>query len=506
MVFNDWLNRRRLYTPDRIAIVDDATGRACTYAEIDSRAVRLAAFLRQSCKIGRGDRVACLASNCLEYLDLYFACGKIGAILVPLNTRLPSAAIAELLADCQPALLVHDTDFKTVATDAVRTFGKILTLQLDSNQWLHGDEPFLEIVVAEENDVAMILYTSGTTGRAKGAMITWRQIHWNSLNTIIGLGLTEDDTAFLNMPLYHTGGWHVLFTPLVLLGGRVILQRRFDAARCNEQVGPAGVTILFGVPTMLRMMHEAENFPTADFSRVRFAICGGEPCPLPLIEVFRQRGVAIRQGYGLTEAGPNCFSLPAEDAVRKQGSIGFPNFFVEASLVNDSGEVARVGEVGQLWMKGPHLCAGYWNNHEETLATLRDGWISTGDLMTRDEDGYFFVVGRKKEMYISGGENVYPAQVERILQRHDGVALAAVIGVPHPKWGETGWAFCQLNDGHSLSEDELLAWAKQRMAAYQCPSRFVLMRLPTGDSGKIDKRLLRELSIEMAASEGSTQN
>jgi fatty-acyl-CoA synthase len=357
----------------------------------------------------------------------------------------------------------------------------------------------VDIYHADECDTAMILYTSGTTGRAKGAMIPYRQIHWNALNTIIGLQLTQGDTAFLNMPLYHTGGWHVLFTPLMLLGGRVILQQRFDAQRCNDLVGPEGVTILFGVPTTLRMMEEAPNFSAADFSTVRFAIFGGEPCPLPVIEAYARRGVAMRQGYGLTEAGPNCFSLPAEDAIRKQGSIGFPNFHVEVCLRKDDGTEAGVGEVGELQMRGPHLCAGYWKNPAETAAAFPGGWLATGDLMTRDEDGYYYVVGRKKEMYVSGGENVYPAQVERILQSHAAVALAAVVGVPDPKWGETGWAFIKLHPQQRTSPEQLLIWCQQQLAAFQCPAKIVIMDdLPLGPSGKIDKLVLAE-QVKMMA-------
>jgi fatty-acyl-CoA synthase len=322
-------------------------------------------------------------------------------------------------------------------------------------------------------------------------MIPYRQIHWNALNTIIGLQLTQDDAAFLNMPLYHTGGWHVLFTPLMLLGGRVILQKGFDPQRCNELVGPEGITILFGIPTTMRMMWQAANFCTADFSQVRFAIFGGESCPLPVIEAYGRRGVAMRQGYGLTEAGPNCFSLPAEDSVRKQGSIGFPNFLVGVRLVKEDASEAGASEVGELWMRGPHVFAGYWNNPAETANTLQQGWLATGDLMTRDTEGYYSVVGRKKDMYVSGGENVYPAQVERVLQSHDVVALAAVIGVPDPRWGETGCAFITLHAGRSTSNSELLAWCKQHLATFQCPTQLVMMdELPMGPSGKIDKLAL----------------
>lgn len=507
MYFNNWLHRRNRYTPDRVAIVDDSTGRHHTYAELEIRATRLAAVLQKQYSVRPGDRVACLATNRIEYFDLYFACGKIGAILVPLNFRLPALGIYELLDDSQPSLFVYEAAFAEIAQGVRDRAATTRLLPLDqedagsqsavamlvNSDAVDADQP--ELFEADENDVAMILYTSGTTGRAKGAMIPWRQIHWNALNTIIGLQLTQDDVAFLNTPLYHTGGWHVLFTPLMLVGGQIVLQERFDPEACNARVGSAGITILFGIPTMLRMMAEASNFSTADFSAVRFAICGGEPCPLPLIRTYEERGVAVRQGYGLTEAGPNCYSLPAADAIRKQGSIGFPNFHIAARLVDESGRDVEAGEVGELLMKGPHLFAGYWGNADETNNTLRNGWLHTGDLLSRDEEGYYFVVSRKKDMYISGGENVYPAQVEKVLQSHDAVAQAAIIGVPDARWGETGWAFVKLQAGQEASESELVDWCQQRLAKYQCPTKIVLMdELPLGPSAKIDKPALRELA------------
>ena len=460
-----------------------------------------------------GDRVACLSTNRIEYIDLYFACGKVGAVLVPLNFRLPTEGILELLQDAKRTL-AYERAFAEAAGAAQSANIVPQLLPIDMADHL-GDQTSLAKLMAtsettdnmidafeaDEHDIAMILYTSGTTGRAKGAMISYRQIHWNAINTTIGLQLTQDDVAILNMPLYHTGGWHVLFTPLMQLGGQVILQQRFDAERCNELIGTEGVTILFGVPTMLRMMSAARNFAAADFSSVRFAIFGGEPCPLPVIAAYQQRGVAMRQGYGLTEAGPNCFSLPAEDAIRKQGSIGFPNFYVDAQLVNEAGSEAGVDEVGELRMKGPHVFSGYWRNADETAATLRDGWILTGDLMTRDQEGYYFVVGRKKEMYVSGGENVYPAQVERILLRHEAVAAAAVIGVADQKWGEVGWAFVKLHAGHSLTTAQLSTWCKQHLATYQCPTRIVTVDdLPMSPSGKIDKLILAQRTVDMITS------
>jgi fatty-acyl-CoA synthase len=245
------------------------------------------------------------------------------------------------------------------------------------------------------------------------------------------------------------------------------------------------------------MMMEAPNFADADFFRVRFAICGGEPCPLPVIGAYQRRGVSIRQGYGLTEAGPNCFSLPAQDAIRKEGSIGFPNFHIGARLMKEDGTEAQPGQVGELQMKGPHLFAGYWRNAEETARTLQEGWLRTGDLLTRDEEGYFFVVGRKKEMYISGGENVYPVQVERVLQSHAAVAQAAVVSVPDPHWGESGWAYVKLREETSVSVTSLLSWCQQHLAKYQCPKKIsILAELPIGASGKTDKLALGRLARE----------
>jgi len=507
MTLNDWLGRRRLYTPDRVGVVDDADDRRrYTYAELDDRATRVAAHLQTRFHVEAGQRVAVLATNRIEYLDLYFACGKIGAILAPLNYRLPAAGLAEVLADCRPAVLAFESSLAESARKAAKTLGDVALWPVHDAKLAASEPSVAEIASspgrddihlfsAAESDTAMILYTSGTTGRAKGAMISYRQIHWNALNTIIGLGLTENDAAFLNMPLYHTGGWHVLFTPLVLLGGRSILQPRFDAEQCNELLGPEEITILFGVPTTLRMMSEAANFAAADFSTVRFAIFGGESCPLPVIETYARRGVGMRQGYGLTEAGPNCFSLPAADSLRKQGSIGLPNFHVEARLLQKDGRPAASGEVGELHMRGPHVFSGYWNNATATAEVLRDGWLATGDLMTRDEDGYYYVVGRTKEMYVSGGENVYPAQVERVLQAHPAVASAAVIGVADPHWGEVGWAFIESPPGSQPpTAAELTAWCKERLASFQCPKEFVILaELPKGPSGKIDKQALRTL-------------
>ena len=504
MFFNDWLARRRIYTPDQIAVVDLVSSRRVTYQEMNRRACALASWLHREAGISRGNRVACLSMNRLESLDLFFACGKIGAILVPLNYRLPGAELTELIQDCRPRCLMVEETWREFGTSSQRDglAGRVVEMNaLESIAT--GTEPSpAPSHQAGIEEIAMILYTSGTTGKSKGAMISWRQIHWNAVNTTIGLQLTGADVSFLNTPLYHTGGWHVLFTPLMHLGGRVVLQKQFDAAQCNDLIAAEGVTILFGIPTTMRMMMDAPNFAAADFRSVRFAICGGEPCPLPVIRTYEKKGVPVRQGYGLTEAGPNCFSLPAEDAIRKEGSVGFPNFHIETRIEKENGAEAGPDEVGELLMRGPHLFSGYWNNPEATGETLAEGWVRTGDLFRRDAEGYHYVVGRRKEMFVSGGENVYPAQVEKVLQRHPSVAQAAVIGVPNARWGEVGCACVELSE--PVSVQEIGDWCRRFLAGYQCPKHvFILENLTLGHSGKIDKQAIRQRALEWIAGEAN---
>jgi len=503
MYFNDWLCRRRLYGPDRIAVVDTATGERLSYRELNRRACALATWLLSEAGLKRGDRVACVSTNRLEYLDLFFACGKIGAILVPLNFRLPEGALTEMIRDCRPRMVVVEESWQEFGLSCERNglVERVLEVGergidaiVSASARIEFDEitPFYQ---AEINETAMVLYTSGTTGKSKGAMISWRQIHWNAVNTTIGLALTQADVSFLNTPLYHTGGWHVLFTPLIHLGGCVVLQKQFDPAQCNALISRERITILFGIPTMLRMMMDAQNFAEADFSSIRFAICGGEPCPIPLIRTYEAKGVPIRQGYGLTEAGPNCFSLPAEEAIRKEGSVGFPNFHIETRIERDDGEAADPGEVGELLMRGPHAFSGYWNDPESTRETLVNGWVRTGDLFKRDEENFHFVVGRKKEMFISGGENVFPAQIEKVLYRHPAIAQVAVVGISDSRWGEVGCAFVVLRDGAEASAQEILEWSREFLAGYQRPKHLILCtELPVGHSGKIDKNALRSVA------------
>lgn len=498
MNYNDWLTKRERYTPQKEAVIDSTNGLRYTYSDLNKRANNLASFLQRKYEIKAGDRLAVVSKNSVPYLVLFFACAKLGVVMVPLNYRMPKAGLKELIADANPGLLVYSKEFKTTIHEINEELDQVSTLSIDGDSEslaVQMDVPHPKPLIYEAcaEDIAMILYTSGTTGRSKGAMISWRQIHWNSLNTEISLELTGKDSSFVNTPFYHTGGWHVLLTPLIHHGGKLIFQPEFNAEDCNRFIEEEKITILFGIPTMLRMMMEQPNFEEADFSSIRFAICGGESCPIPVINRFKEKGVPIRQGYGLTEAGPNCYSLPAEDAIRKKGSVGFPNFHIGVKIVDDSNNEVEQGEVGELLMKGPHVFEGYWKNPEATEEALDDGWVHTGDLFRCDDDGYYFMVGRKKEMYISGGENVYPVQVEKVIYKHPAVAQAAVIGVPDEQWGETGCAYVVLKKGESLSEEELKTYCKEYLAGFQCPRHVIFKKeLPVGDSNKIQKRDLEE--------------
>ena len=499
MHYNDWLTIRDRHTPDNEAVVDLSDGARYTYREMNQRANRLAGVLQHTFGLQPGDRLAVLSKNCIEMIDLFFACGKIGVILVPYNYRLPTPAISDLADDCAPSLLAYGNEFKGTAEalfddETIPALLPISGKKESVEKIVRKDNPAPDIYDADAEDIAMILYTSGTTGKSKGAMISWRQIHWNSINTAISLELSSEDSTIVNTPFYHTGGWHVLLTPLFHHGGKIVLQPEFDPADCLKIIQDEGISIFFGIPTMLRMMMEQQEFESTDFSSLRYTICGGEACPIPVIKTYRGKGVPIRQGYGLTEAGPNCYSLPADDAIRKKGSVGFSNFHIDVKVVNENGDQVETGEVGELWMKGPHVFSGYWNNDEATTTTLQDGWVKTGDLFRCDKEGYYYIAGRKKEMYISGGENVYPVQVEKVIYDHPDVAQVAVVGVPDDQWGETGCAFVVLQDGARISEDDLKSYCREFLAGFQSPGHvFFLEELPLGHSGKIQKKVLPEL-------------
>ena len=503
MFMGDWLARREMLSPHKVALIDAQRHyRPITYREWNRAANRTANLLRDL-GVKKGDRVAILAMNCVEYLDVWFACGKLGAILQTLNWRLTASELIDLIDDATPQVLVYGSDFvsqaaaiqsKTsyvkhfVALEAKARPGDIAFVQRDQLP----DAPPASIEL-DWNDPWVICYTGGTTGLPKGAILTYRSITANSVNTVMSWGLTPDDVTILNSPSFHTGGLNVFTAPLVHIGGMSIVCRAFDVDQVFDLIQDRGVTILFGVPTMFIAMQQHPRWNEADFSKLRLLISGGAPCPAPVFEKFWERGVDFKTGYGLTEAGPNTFWLPKEDVRRKPGAVGFPLFHIEVKIINEDGAECGADEVGELLIRGPHVCGGYWNRPEETAKTIVDGWLHTGDLAQRDSEGYYTIVGRSKDMIISGGENIYPAEVESVLHAHPAIVEAALIGVPDAKWGEVGRAIIVPQSGAMITADELSAFCQLRLARYKIPKSFVFVEsLPKTAAGKIDKKVLQE--------------
>jgi fatty-acyl-CoA synthase len=494
--------RRAVLSLDKTAIIDAATGATLTYQQLNERASRLANYLRESCGVKSGDRIGIYAMNRAEILEAFFAAAKLTAILVPLNYRLTPHELEYIIEDCEPKVLLYEDDFRAVVQLLRRQAIVHHYVALDASS---GAETFYEdalktarpdAVLAEHFDAempALIIYTSGTTGRPKGALLSHRMLTWNSINTNVNWDLTSSDITTVHAPLFHTGGLNVLTLPLLHIGATVIILRAFDAARILELIEQHRCTIFFGVPTMYQMILDQPRFEATDFSSLRYFISGGAPCPVPLIEAYQKRGVTFTQGYGLTEVGPNCFKLAVEDAVRKAGSIGFPSFHSEARIVDEQGRDVSRGSVGELILCGGHVCSGYWQNSEATEAALVGEWFYTGDLARQDSEGYYYIVGRAKDMIISGGENIYPAEVEAVLHSHAAVASAALVGLPDAKWGETPVAVIVARDGCAVTPDEIINFCAGKLARYKIPRHvFFVEEFPLLASGKIFKRLLKE--------------
>lgn len=490
----EWLARREFLTPEKIGLIDGETGTRFTYRALNQRACTLAAYLEQRYGIRQGTRVAVLAINAPEYLDAFFACALLGAILVPLNWRLTLRELTTILTDCEPALLLHDAAYAERADELAQVLrGTLDELPLHSFDAFPGADSALAgqvrpFITADGEEPALILYTSGTTGVPKGALLSHRMLTWNAINTQVSWGLRETDVTPTFAPFFHAGGLNVLTTPLYHLGGTVVLLRRSDPETILRAIERKRCTIVFAVPTVFQNMMEHPAFVTTDLSSVRFCVTGGSSCPIPLIQGYAARGLEFRQGYGLTEVGVNCFSLAPEDALRKAGSVGRPVFHSRARVVDDEDREVPPGVVGELILAGPHVCSGYWRRPEATSEAYRDGWWHTGDLVRCDSEGYYFIIGRKKDLFISGGENIYPAEIEGVIVTHPGVLEVAVIPQPDARWGEVGLAVVVPRVPGSLSAQDILNYCEDKLARYKLPRaiRFAAA-LPRNAMGKVLK-------------------
>jgi fatty-acyl-CoA synthase len=501
---SDLLSQRAKLTPQREALLELETGRRFTYAALNERANRAANFLKRE-GVQKGDRISILAHNSVVYIDLLYGVAKIGAVFVPLNWRLLPAELTYIINDCQPKILLCGPEFSDTLAELRRHMNATRVVSL---QGALGEDPLsYEAGLAASSPAEpqrpfdldgetphCILYTSGTTGRPKGAIIPQRQVLWNCINTAVSWGLTENDISPVFTPLFHAGGLFAFLTPLFYLGGRIVLGKGFDVHESMRVILEERCTVILGVPTLFQMWMEIEGFDEIDLSHVHFFISGGAPCPVPLMQQWRQRtGTIFRQGYGLSEVGPNCFSMTDEESIPKSGAVGKPIFHSQMRLVDERGGDVSTGETGELLIKGPHVCSGYLNNPQATASALVDGWFHTGDMARKDEDGFYTIAGRFKDMIISGGENVYAAEVEAVFLEHSAVLECALIGLPDEKWGETGLMVTVLKPGRQTTEDALKQHCYTQLARFKVPKKVIFAAaLPHSPYGKVEKVKLRE--------------
>ncbi|MEU6668474.1 o-succinylbenzoate--CoA ligase [Streptomyces sp. NPDC046727] len=480
-----WTARRARKDPHRTAVVHD--GLRITYAQLHDRATRLAHHLRRL-GVRPGDRVAFLGPNHPSFLETFFAAGHLGAVFVPLNTRLADPELRYCLQDSGASVLVHAPAFEPFAlscgTRHLVAVGDGLDKDLAACSPVPLDTPVTHA------DPAIIMYTSGTTGRAKGAVLTHGNLIWNSLNTLVDGEFAAGDVTLLSAPLFHTAALNMTCLPTVLKGGTLVLQESFSPSRTLDLVERLRVTVMFGVPAMFQQIAAEPRFADADLSSLRMLLCGGAPVPEALIRTYQQRGLGFLQGYGMTEASPGVCLLDAEHALDKAGSAGTPHFFSDIRIVDPDGSDAPHGE---LLVEGPNVMSGYWNLPEETAAAIQDGWLRSGDIARTDEDGYVTIVDRAKDMIISGGENIYPAEIENALHQHPAVGDCAVIGVPDDKWGEVPRAVVVLAPRARASAEDILAFLEGRLARYKIPKSLVLTdALPRSGAGKLLKQRIRD--------------
>ncbi len=496
----DWLAIRARLSADKTALVDAATGREYTYREFNDRAGRLARVLREKWDLEPGDRVAILAHNSSEYFEALFAAAKAGLILVPLNWRLAIPELEGILADSEPRGIIHDGEFADVAAALMGGIegGRRMAYGGHAPDGaLHYEEAVatsapMEMEPRPNDDPWYLLFTAGTTGRPKGVIQTFDMALYNYLNIGVPIGLTEDDTSLNLLPTFHSGGMNLYAIPTFIAGGTAIIQKVFDPAETLELIKDR-TTLFFGVPAVYLFLSQHPGFDEADLSGVRSWACGGAPMPVSLLETYADRGIFIRQGFGMTETGPTVFLVDEDHAASKAGSVGLPQMFVDVKIVDRYGNDVPPGENGELLIRGPGITPGYWRLPEVTAETIIDGWLHSGDVARCDEDGYYSIVDRWKDMYISGGENVYPAEVENVLFSHPAVAEAAVIGVPDPKWQEVGRAIVVIAEGAEATSDDLVTFCRKQLAGYKVPKSVVFVdELPRNAAGKVLKTVLRE--------------
>jgi len=493
------LLRRAELTPHRNAISFEGTTR--TFAETADRVKRIGALLREG-GIQAGDRVGYLGLNHSAFLECLYGAGAIGAIFVPMNFRLTGSELEYIINDAGISTLLVDSDLYPVVAE-IRD-GLCCTRYINVEQKLGDDElledlisshePLASVHQAAADDVLLIMYTSGTTGLPKGAMLTHGNLYWNFINAMVSFNFMEDDVTLVGAPLFHIGGLNVTTLGTITVGGHALIMRSFDPGLALELIPQYQVTTMFGAPAMFQFMSQHENWQTTDLSTIRGLICGAAPVPEPLIREYSERQINFCQGYGMTELSPLALLLSSEFSAVKIGSTGKPAMFTEVRIVDENNHPVAVGETGEVVVRGPNVMPGYWNKPAATKETIdEEGWLHSGDIAYEDEEGFFYICDRLKDMVISGGENVYPAEVESVLVSHESIAEVAVIGVPDEKWGEAVTAIAVLHPGKNLTLEELRDFATDQLARFKLPLHLhIIDEIPRNAAGKVLKYELRD--------------
>jgi fatty-acyl-CoA synthase len=510
---SDWPAFHADRTPERVALIDEGSGRRITYGELNDRAGRLAAYLHDQWGVTRGDRVAILGKNSTEYFELQFACWKLGAMMLPLNWRLTNPELLFILNDCSPVALVYDSEFVPRIHDLFENSPLRYGLRLD-----HAEESPAGVHIGYEqailhttdhaqmppdlwhDDPAIIMYTAGTTGHPKGALITHQMMLYNALNISTPTGLNCESVQYSVLPTFHIGGLNLYVNPIIHHGGAAIIARDYDPGRALDALSDPAlrVTHFFGVPANYLFMAQHPAFNTTDLRGVVSWGCGGAPMPVPLLQQYAQRGIVVQLGFGMTETSPTVFLIDKRRSLEKPVSVGKPLQHTRVRVVREDFSDVQPGEMGEVVITGPNITPGYWNRPEATEDSFTEDeygqrWLHSGDAGTVDEEGCIYIVDRYKDMYLSGGENVYPAEVEQVIFQLPQVADVAVIGVPHERWGETGMAILVLHPDQQLGSNAVIEHCKQNLAKYKVPAyvRYI-NALPRNAAGKVLKRVLRE--------------
>jgi fatty-acyl-CoA synthase len=490
--------QRAMLKPDSVAFRDLARGTTLTYRELENNVQSLAGLLR-SAGVGEGDRIAVLCRNRVEFFELLFAAGKLGAILVPLNWRMPAGELAPLVDDAAPRFLFFGEEDRAVAEQLGGSRTQRVGFDDASGEGYtalrENAEPFAGRDFWGGNDTWYLIYTSGTTGKPKAVIQTPAMALANYVNIRQAMAISGDDVCLNYLPLFHTAGINLVTLPTLIEGGENLVIPGFEVDEVVRLLADGALDTFFAVPAVYQQISLHPAFPSLDLGKVRNWGCGGAPMPDYLIEAYLERGARVCNGMGMTETGPTVFIMDPAMVDRKIGSVGKPQVLARVRLVGPDGKDVERGEEGELWFAGPGITPGYWGNPEATQDAFADGgWLKSGDIGRQDEDGFYYIAGRIKEMFISGGENVYPAEVENVLAAHPDILEAAVVAVPDDKWGEVGRAYVLGQPGREIpAAADIIDYCRERLAPYKVPKEFVSVQdFPRTAAGKIQKHLLAD--------------